>query len=237
MTSSDVFWKDDVQIEYLFASKRFARQKEEAHTRIKSLDHMTEGLCHPTTYARKPVSRVRAQTPSRSTSFGRVMSLFWLCHYEKSVEQTADADQPQQTTNVTKIQTPTTRGAFVDLPARRLFEKTLRKFNYTVDNEGKHYAPYYDKQGKVVAQKVRTPDKDFYVNRRPQQGWPVRSATVVPRPTPSHHRRRNRLSVLRSGHRPHVASRAVSQAAHRAPSRPSANRSIGSNSLRRSSSI
>jgi len=84
-------------------------------------------------------------------------------HYEKSVEQTADADQPQQPTNVTKIQTPTTRGAFVDLPKRRLFEKTLRRFNYTVDNEGKHYAPYYDKQGKVVAQKVRTPDKDFYV--------------------------------------------------------------------------
>jgi len=84
-------------------------------------------------------------------------------HYEKSVEQTADADQPQQTKNSTKIQTPTTRGAFVDLPKRRLFEKTLRKFNYTVDNEGKHYAPYYDKQGAVVAQKVRTPDKDFYV--------------------------------------------------------------------------
>ena len=35
MTSSDIFWKDDVQIEYLFASKRFARQKEEPHTRIK----------------------------------------------------------------------------------------------------------------------------------------------------------------------------------------------------------
>ena len=81
-------------------------------------------------------------------------------HYEKNVE--SEGVQNQQPTT-TKPQPPALKGDYVDLPTRRLYEKTLRKFNYSIDAEGKHYAPYYGKDGKVVAQKVRTPDKDFYV--------------------------------------------------------------------------
>lgn len=35
MTSYDIFWKDDVQIDYLFASKRFTETLEEPHTSLK----------------------------------------------------------------------------------------------------------------------------------------------------------------------------------------------------------
>ena len=83
-------------------------------------------------------------------------------HYEKNVEST-DVPNQQQPTQPTKTQPPALRGEYVDLPKRRLYEKTLRKFSYSIDAEGKHYAPYYNKEGKVVAQKVRTPEKDFYV--------------------------------------------------------------------------
>jgi twinkle protein len=43
-----------------------------------------------------------------------------------------------------------------------LYERTLKKFKYTV-SEGNHYAPYFDNNGNYVAQKVRSPDKSFYV--------------------------------------------------------------------------
>ena len=67
--------------------------------------------------------------------------------------------QPQQPrqTNVSEFVT----GAYMDLSDRRLFERTLRKFRYTI-SEGKHYAPYFDRNGNYVAQKVRGPNKDFY---------------------------------------------------------------------------
>lgn len=35
MTSYDVFWQDDAQIDYLFASKRFVNLREEPHTTVK----------------------------------------------------------------------------------------------------------------------------------------------------------------------------------------------------------
>ena len=67
--------------------------------------------------------------------------------------------QPQpRTNNVTEFVT----GSYIDLVDRRLYERTLKKFKYTV-SEGNHYAPYFDRNGHYVAQKVRSPDKDFYV--------------------------------------------------------------------------
>ena len=68
----------------------------------------------------------------------------------------AQPQQPRQT-NVSEFVT----GAYMDLSDRRLFERTLRKFRYTI-SEGKHYAPYFDRNGNYVAQKVRGPNKDFY---------------------------------------------------------------------------
>lgn len=53
-------------------------------------------------------------------------------------------------------------GKYLDIPARKLTAKALRKFNYSV-GDGKHYAPYYDKNGTQVAVKVRGADKQFYV--------------------------------------------------------------------------
>ncbi len=68
--------------------------------------------------------------------------------------------QPQQprANNVSEFVT----GSYIDLADRRLYERTLKKFRYTV-SEGNHYAPYFDNNGNYVAQKVRSPDKSFYV--------------------------------------------------------------------------
>ena len=57
-------------------------------------------------------------------------------------------------------------GYYADLEARSLFEKTLRKFGYqfgTLGEEPCHIAPYHDKNGRVVAQKIRLPNKQFRV--------------------------------------------------------------------------
>lgn len=54
-------------------------------------------------------------------------------------------------------------GEYMPLPKRKLTEKTLSKFGYTVGKyNGKtvHIAPYY-KDGELVAQHIRFPDKDF----------------------------------------------------------------------------
>lgn len=56
-------------------------------------------------------------------------------------------------------------GDYKDLPARGLTIETLRKFGYKLGshrNEGVHLAPYRDRDGEVVAQKIRTKAKDFY---------------------------------------------------------------------------
>lgn len=58
------------------------------------------------------------------------------------------------------------QGDYRDLPARNLKEETLRKFGYfttNVDGTPAQVAPYYDKDNKVVAQKVRLPGKEFFV--------------------------------------------------------------------------
>lgn len=55
---------------------------------------------------------------------------------------------------------------FKDLPSRKLDEKTLRHFGYGIGtHKGRavHVAPYYDRDGTAVAQKVRFPDKSFIV--------------------------------------------------------------------------
>jgi twinkle protein len=53
-------------------------------------------------------------------------------------------------------------GEYADIPARKLFAKSLKKFGYSV-GDGKHYAPYFDKNGVLVAVKVRGANKEFYV--------------------------------------------------------------------------
>jgi twinkle protein len=59
------------------------------------------------------------------------------------------------------------RGDYQDLPDRKLFEKTLRKFGYkfgtTSDGTPCHIAPLYNNKGQLVAQKLRMPGKDFRV--------------------------------------------------------------------------
>jgi twinkle protein len=57
-------------------------------------------------------------------------------------------------------------GAFKALPKRGLTEDTCRKFGYKVAVEGDQFiqiAPYHDDTGALVAQKIRTQDKDFRV--------------------------------------------------------------------------
>lgn len=62
--------------------------------------------------------------------------------------------------------TPLLEGDYVDLRARQITEKTCRKFGYMVAQRGDEYvqvATYKDLQGRPVAQKVRTADKQFSV--------------------------------------------------------------------------
>jgi twinkle protein len=57
-------------------------------------------------------------------------------------------------------------GDFAALSKRRITEETCRKFGYKVgmteDGRKVQLAPYYDKDGAMVAQKVRTASKDFW---------------------------------------------------------------------------
>lgn len=74
-----------------------------------------------------------------------------------------DADIPSEGIRTERKQTVSqfTQGSYEDLPERKLFEKTLRHFKYTIKN-GNHYAPYFDRNGNYVAQKVRSPNKEFH---------------------------------------------------------------------------
>lgn len=57
-------------------------------------------------------------------------------------------------------------GHYMDLIKRKIKEDTCRKFGYQVgelNGQKVQIAPYYDRQGKMVAQKIRTPNKDFKV--------------------------------------------------------------------------
>lgn len=53
------------------------------------------------------------------------------------------------------------QGSYQDLPDRNLFEKTLKLFKYTI-KDGRHYAPYFNRNGQYVAQKVRDQNKEFW---------------------------------------------------------------------------
>lgn len=55
-------------------------------------------------------------------------------------------------------------GEFHGLPKRKIKEETCRQFGYRIGKDkGKavHIAPFYDKEGNMVAQKVRYPGKEF----------------------------------------------------------------------------
>ncbi|MTD92895.1 AAA family ATPase [Hyphomicrobium sp. xq] len=56
-------------------------------------------------------------------------------------------------------------GVYADIAARGLREETLKKFGYFLKEHTKHgmlqVAPYRDGTGEIVAQKIRTPEKDF----------------------------------------------------------------------------
>ena len=73
---------------------------------------------------------------------------------------TGDAEQPERRPRVAyDLVAP---GEFRDLDKRRLSADVCRKFGYTT-RDGKQIAPYHDKDGRVVAQKIRTKDKEFSV--------------------------------------------------------------------------
>lgn len=64
------------------------------------------------------------------------------------------------------------KGECQPLSKRRLSEETCRKWGYmvgTFNGEPCHIANYRDDQGRVVAQKIRTPDKDFSWTGEPKK--------------------------------------------------------------------
>lgn len=55
-------------------------------------------------------------------------------------------------------------GTVTSIPSRKLDEETCRLFGYQVGGEGDnrfHIAPYRDRQGRIVAQKIRRKNKEF----------------------------------------------------------------------------
>jgi len=85
--------------------------------------------------------------------------------------QQQQTQQPSRNTNVSEFVT----GSYIDLADRRLFARTLKKFKYTV-SEGKHYAPYFDRQGNFVAKKyeaLTSSSMSLVIYRKP--GYSVNS--------------------------------------------------------------
>jgi len=67
-------------------------------------------------------------------------------------------------------------GEYEALPNRHIDERVCQKFGYTVGEfNGKkcHIAPYYDENGKLVAQKVRLPGKDFMTRGNLKKALPL----------------------------------------------------------------
>lgn len=65
-------------------------------------------------------------------------------------------------------------GEYTDLPSRKLRSDTLRKYRYglaMVDGKPVQVAPYCNKKGEVVAQKVRRPNKDIRWTGDASQVW------------------------------------------------------------------
>jgi twinkle protein len=74
---------------------------------------------------------------------------------------TYEGDAPE---SKQKLDAEFVRGSIEAIPKRKLDERTCEKFNYRVGEfNGRkcHIAPYYDDTGKVVAQQLRLPGKDF----------------------------------------------------------------------------
>lgn len=82
-------------------------------------------------------------------------------HYEHANGETP-TERPKQ-----KMSSDFLHGHVKALSSRKITEETCRKFGYTVaqthDGKNVQVAPYYSESGELVAQKVRTQSKDFYV--------------------------------------------------------------------------
>lgn len=79
------------------------------------------------------------------------------CGYHRGVSGYMSEPEPSKLSNSLK-------GAFSELPHRRIDEKTCRQYGYMVANvNGKdvEIANYYDQGGELVSQHVRGPDKQF----------------------------------------------------------------------------
>lgn len=67
-------------------------------------------------------------------------------------------------------------GEYQPLAARKLDERVCQKYGYSVgefNGTPCHIAPYYDEAGKLVAQKVRLPGKDFVVRGDLKKAMPL----------------------------------------------------------------
>jgi twinkle protein len=74
-------------------------------------------------------------------------------------EPPTDIIKPIQMTNKSKT-TQFIKGEYLDLPKRKIFADTCSKFRYQC-NDKYQIANYYNNQGELVAQKLRTKDKQF----------------------------------------------------------------------------
>lgn len=90
------------------------------------------------------------------------------CHnHEKGEGHMVPNETPEKSTNKRPL-IPHSELELAALTKRRISEETCKFFGYHITNDGKQCASYRSVDGKLVAQKLRTKDKDFYVAGDPK---------------------------------------------------------------------
>ena len=90
-------------------------------------------------------------------------------HYEKPTngEETTLSWPTYSSPKKSKAEFTPIQGEYQDLPDRKLYEKTLRKFGYKLGTTSNgtpcHIANLYDTKGQLSAQKLRMPGKEFRI--------------------------------------------------------------------------
>lgn len=79
--------------------------------------------------------------------------------------ETSSVQDEEEEVTTTLLRTPTLlEGQVKPLPSRGIREDVVEKYDYRIgkmNGQNVHIAPYYDETGRLVAQKIRTKDKQF----------------------------------------------------------------------------
>lgn len=93
-------------------------------------------------------------------------------------ERTSEAEVEERPTSENRVTDKSLLpfGAYEPLTARKIDTRVCEKYGYTIgefNDKPCHIAPFYDEAGKLVAQKVRLPGKDFMVRGDLKKALPL----------------------------------------------------------------